>query len=67
MEMKLASGTHLSTSTAETHLPCNQEAGAHNSKANIVRALSADILSDGSLLRRRDTTVATSAGALTSA
>lgn len=67
MEMKLASGAHLSTSTAETHLPCNQEAGAHNTKANIVRALSADILSDGSLLRRRDTTVATPAGVLTSA
>ena len=67
MEMKLASGTHLSTSTAETHLPCNQEAGAHNTKANIVRALSADILSDVSLLRRRDTTVATPAGVLTSA
>lgn len=67
MEMKLASGTHLSTSTADTHLPCNQEAGAHNTKANIVRALSADILSDGSLFRRRDTTVATPAGALTSA
>lgn len=67
MEMKLASGTHLSTSTAETHLPCNQEAGAHNIKANIVSALSADILSEGSLLRRRDTTVATPAGALTSA
>lgn len=67
METKLACGTHLSTSTAETHLPCNQEAGAHKTKANIVSALSADILSEGSLLRRRDTTVATPAGALTSA
>lgn len=67
METKLVSDTHLSTSTTEAHLPCNQEAGAHNTKASIVTALSADILSDGSLLRRRDTTFATPAGALTSA
>ena len=67
METKLVCDTHLSTSTTEAHLPCNQEAGAHNTKASIVTALSADILSDGSLLRRRDTTVATPAGALTSA
>lgn len=67
MGTKLACGTHLLTSTAEMHLPCNQEEGAHNTKASIVTALSADILSEGSLLRSRDTIVATHAGALTGA
>ena len=51
-------------SMTDTCLLWSHAGGAHNTKASIVTAMSAVILSEGSLLRSKDTTLLTPVGAL---
>lgn len=55
---------YLLMSMTDTRLLWSHAGGAHNAKASMVTAMSAVILSEGSLCRSRDTTLLTPVGAL---